>query len=380
MQETLARLIAVGSRLDDTSVEAYAIVTAQNLVRSLARSEESRRRLLPRLFDPRQPEDPAERATEGEERRALTDALAQLAPKDRDTLVAHHVEGVDTATLGRQLGASAGAISVRLARARAHLRVEYLLARQPSPLPTPACKPVLLSLSSGDQRRQQALRAGEHLLSCPSCAAMSQSLVQRRRPLALAWPASALSPLVGRLRRRVRSHSLGIGAATAAAVAAVVAVALGSSDRQPASVAAPSPTSVASPAPATAPSPAPPAPPPSLIVQRDPPLPLSGDEALAPYAGQAVRAQQATVYSAPGDEGFWIGESAARRIWVDRESGGPLSRRVAAGQRVSFVGKVAPNGPQLLKEAVVGGPGDVERLQGQGFHVHVDEATLQVDG
>lgn len=354
VQETLLRVLAVDRRLDDTAVEAYAVVTAQNLVRSLARSEERRQRLLPRLFDPRQPEDPAERATEHEERRALTDALAQLSRRDRDALIAHHVEGVDTATLGRQFDGTARAVSVRLARARARLRVEYLLARHPAQLPSSACKPVLLALSSGDQRRQQTLNAGQHLLSCPRCAALSQPLVQRRRPPAVAWPASALGRLVTRLRREVRSHPVRSGTAAAVIVAAaVVGVILTVGDNQPT---------------------------PALIVQSDPPLALSGDKPLAPYEGQPVRARQVRVYSAPSDEGFWVGESATSRIWVDLESGGPLPRPVAARQRVSFVGKIAPNPKPVHDEHSVGGPPDVDQLKRQGFHVHIDEATLEVEG
>ena len=48
-QETLARVIAVRGRLDDEAVAPYAIVTARNLVTSLAREEERSRRHRPRL-------------------------------------------------------------------------------------------------------------------------------------------------------------------------------------------------------------------------------------------------------------------------------------------------------------------------------------------
>lgn len=353
VQETLARVLAVESRLDETSVEPYAIVTAQNLVRSHARAEERRQRLLPHLFDPRQPEDPADRASEHEERRALTDALGQLPPLERESLIAHHVEGVDTATIGRQQGGSARAVSVRLARARARLRVEYLLARQPAQLPTAACKPVLLALSSGDQRRQQTLKAGEHLQSCQSCAALCGPLVQRRRPLAVPWPASAVGPLFAKLRRGVRSHPLRTGAASTTIVAAVVAATLLVGDNQPT---------------------------PALMVQQNPPIALSGRQPLAPYQDQTVKADRVRVYSAPADEGFWVGESADNRIWVDLDSGDPLPRRVAAGQRVSFVGKLAPNGQQVLNEPSVGGPPDIAQLQQQGFHVHIDQTTLEIEG
>lgn len=354
VQETLVRILVVDHRLDESSLRAYAVVTAQNLVRSLARSEERRRRLLPRLFDPRQPEDPADRATEHEERRALTDALAQLPARDRDVLIAHHVEGVDTATLGRQLGGSAGAVSVRLARARGRLRVEYLLARHPTQLPTSSCKPVLLALSNGDQRRQQALNAGKHLLTCRSCAELSEPLVQRRRPWAVAWPAALLGPLAARLGRAVRSHPLRTSAAAAVVAAAVVAAnLLVGLDPQPA---------------------------PALILQDDPSVALAGDKPLAPYADQQVSARKVTVFSAPGDEGFWVGGSAVTRIWVNLESGEPLAQRVAAGQRVSFVGTMVRNQTSVLEASEVGSPPDREQLERQGSHVHLDEATLVIEG
>ena len=353
VQETLTRILAVERRLDETSVEAYAIVTAQNLVRSHARAEERRQRLLPHLFDPRQPEDPAERAAEHEERRALTDALGQLSPVDRDSLIAHHVEGVDTATLGRQQDRSARAVSVHLARARARLRVEYLLARHSTQLPTPTCKQVLLALSSGDQRRQKALKAGDHLQSCPPCAALCGPLVQRRRPLAIPWPATGVGPLFGKLRRGIRSHPALSGTAAIAIVAAVVAATLLVGDDQPS---------------------------PTLTVQQNPPIAISGRQALAPYQGQTIKAQRVKVYSAPGDEGFWVGEAAAERIWVNQDTGEPLSKRVAAGQRVSFIGKLAANGQEVLTEPSVGGPPDIDHIKRQGFHVHIDETTLEIEG
>ena len=43
VQEALARVIAVRGRLDDEAVAPYAIVTARNLVTSLAREEERSR-------------------------------------------------------------------------------------------------------------------------------------------------------------------------------------------------------------------------------------------------------------------------------------------------------------------------------------------------
>lgn len=71
-----------------------------------------------------------------------------------------------------------------LSRARAKLRVEYLLALEGVEPPTSRCRPVLLSLSAGDRRRQRELDTGGHLLECGYCAAVSQPLLEQGRATA----------------------------------------------------------------------------------------------------------------------------------------------------------------------------------------------------
>ena len=68
VREALARVIAVRGRLDDEAVAPYAIVTARNLVTSLAREEERSRRHRPRLVDPSEPERPEDAALRQERR------------------------------------------------------------------------------------------------------------------------------------------------------------------------------------------------------------------------------------------------------------------------------------------------------------------------
>jgi serine/threonine-protein kinase RsbT len=74
---------------------------------------------------------------------------------------------------------SAGAVAAQLNRARARLRVEYLLALEDAEPPTDRCRPVLLALSLGDRRRQREVDAARHLLECDLCARISQPLLQR---------------------------------------------------------------------------------------------------------------------------------------------------------------------------------------------------------
>jgi RNA polymerase sigma factor (sigma-70 family) len=99
VQEALARVIAARERLDDEAVTPYAIVTARNLVTSLAREQERGRRHRPRLVDLSEPERPEDAALRQEEAAAVEAALAGLPDHEREAVVAHEVEGVDTATL-----------------------------------------------------------------------------------------------------------------------------------------------------------------------------------------------------------------------------------------------------------------------------------------
>src|ERR687894_938481 len=84
VQEALARVIAVRGRLDDEAVTPYAIVTARNLVTSLAREEERGRRHRPRLVDLTEPERPEEAALRQEEAAAVEAALAGAAEHQRE--------------------------------------------------------------------------------------------------------------------------------------------------------------------------------------------------------------------------------------------------------------------------------------------------------
>lgn len=101
-----------------------------------------------------------EEALRREERRAITTALAKLSRHDQEALVAHEVEGLDTTTLAATRDSTPGAVAAQLSRARARLRVEYLLELEQAEPPTARCRPVLLALSAGDRRRQRDLDAG----------------------------------------------------------------------------------------------------------------------------------------------------------------------------------------------------------------------------
>jgi RNA polymerase sigma factor (sigma-70 family) len=197
VQETLARVMAARRRLEPRTLAPYAVVTARNLTRSLATSEQRSRRHAHRLIDLREPVLPEEEALRREESRAITTALGKLPQQDQEALVAHEVEGTDTITLATNWDSTPGAVAAQLSRARARLRVEYLLELEQEEPPTPRCRPVLLALSAGDRRRQRDLDAGGHLLACAWCARLSEPLLDRRRTASVA----------GEVRTPVRSDA-----------------------------------------------------------------------------------------------------------------------------------------------------------------------------
>jgi len=101
---------------------------------------------------------------------------------ERATVLAHEVKGIDTATIAEADRSTAGAVAARLARSRAKLRVDYLVALERVRLPTAQCRSVLVALSAGDKRRQHALGTADHVLRCHHCAELARALREGRGP------------------------------------------------------------------------------------------------------------------------------------------------------------------------------------------------------
>jgi RNA polymerase sigma factor (sigma-70 family) len=179
VQETLVRVLAASGRIEPGMLEPYAIVTARNVVASLWREQDRHRRNQHRIVDLLPAGSPDEDLLAQEEQSAIAQALVRLSDRERETLLAHEVSGQDTRSLAAELGSTAGAVAAQLNRARARLRVEYLLARDHIEPPTDRCRPVLLALSGGDRRRQREVDASRHLLECDLCAQLSQPLLER---------------------------------------------------------------------------------------------------------------------------------------------------------------------------------------------------------
>ena len=351
VQETLARVLESRRSLEDGALLAYAVVSAQNLVASEGRHEHRRERLRARLADPSEPQGPEDAVVANEEREAVRSALRQLSHDERTSLIAREVEGKDTASLAGELQATPGAMSLRLFRARAKLRVEYLLALCRVQPRTPACRPVLLALSAGDRRRQHDLDAAGHLLSCDSCAALSQDLIERRRPLSAVWP---LLPLLGLgrwirtrfRRRRVQTTTVGVAAAG-------VALAI------------------------------------FLLAGREPPaacggrftvdgaaIALSDTDGLAQMAGRPVEGDNLPVESVHANEGFWLG-CADGRVWVQLMGAGESGEQITSGQRLDFNGTLVSHGDGFPASVGVDQAEGANELGQQRVHLEVQYGDVR---
>ncbi len=182
VQETLVRVLAALPRIAPEMLEAYAIVTARNVVASSWRDQDRQRRNLHRVVDLDSPAVPEDSVVLGEEQAAIGAALGRLTEDEQRTLLAHEVAGQDTKTMASAAGTTAGAVAASLHRTRARLRVEYLLVLEGVEPPTGRCRPVLLALSSGDRRRQGEVEASRHVLECDFCARICPPLLERSQP------------------------------------------------------------------------------------------------------------------------------------------------------------------------------------------------------
>ncbi len=180
VQETLVRVMAARSRIEPDKLPHYAAVTARNLVASMAEKNDRARSRSHLLVEAGEGESPVTDVLREEERSLVSAALAQLPTGDRDVLMAHEVEGQDTISMAEGQGTTPGAVAARLSRARASLRVEYLLLAEGVEPPTDRCRPVLRALSSGDRRRQRELDVSGHVLGCAACTRIKAELFERR--------------------------------------------------------------------------------------------------------------------------------------------------------------------------------------------------------
>ena len=347
IQQSLVRVLESAPGLDPASRLAYGIVVAQNEVRGHQRTAARRRRLEPRLADLREPERPEAAVIAREEQDAVGKALAHLTADERRLLIARDVADASRRELAGQ--ATEGSLGVRLSRARAKLRVEYLIAIHRARLPTPQCRPVLMALSAGDRRRQQRLGAGEHLLSCEPCAELSVPLLRRRRAPLVLVPFVAAAEAMRRVGRYARLHPAPAGvAAGVVAVAAVAAIAVSRPD------ATPRPCG-------------------GTLVVADRASTL--EQLSASQQGDPVRVTGMPVEAVPADEGFWIG-CGATRAWVQMIGSAESPVRVLASHRVSFEGRVARHGPGFAARVGVADDEGARDLDAGTSHIEAERSAI----
>jgi DNA-directed RNA polymerase specialized sigma24 family protein len=302
VQETLARLLEVRTRLDLATLFVYALAVLNNLDRSKRRGDDVARRHRHRLLDLDGPTSADDEMIRAEQREALAQALAALPPEVKALLVDHYAPG---AAPTRSMS---GAQAARLSRARAKLRLEYLLALRRVTLPEPRCRAVLTAISQRNTRRQSELDAARHLSGCPVCMSLADPLLRRDSRLFGLWPLLAAATLV---RKAAGSHPVvatGSGVVTTGAVAAAVVLALPSHHQV---------------------SP----PPPSALCRMTGP----GREAMV---GRHVSAHGVQVASVPANEGFFVRTCGEHTVWVRLTGRGESPIHVRPHDRLTIAGTV----------------------------------------
>jgi RNA polymerase sigma factor (sigma-70 family) len=373
VQEVLVRLVAARDRLTPDAATAYAIVVARHVLADQAAAAGRARRHHAKLIDRSEPQRPDLALLRAEERQALRSALEKLPEAQRVALLSHVVDDRPVSELAAETGTGSGSLSAKLARIRAQVRLDYVLALRGVELPTPRCRPVLLSLSAADRRRQATVRAGEHLLVCPTCAQISEPLLRRRSVLAVILPWLGLGPLLGWLRRVIRTspgHAAGAAAATTVlvAVGAVAAVHAQSTQQPP-------------PPPPAAPPAARPAAVPGEIVRRaDGQVLVASVAALAGMRGDVVTRTDVPVTAVTADEGFWVGDGHGGLLWVALVNvRGESPPTVRAGERVTFTGTVTAHDRGFAARSGVTDREGARLLTGEGSHLAVDVHAIRIE-
>lgn len=358
VQETLTNVLAALGRGQVEDVGSYARQAARNAVASYHRTLDRERRLHPRLYEPDAGSDPDEALRQEEEATALGASLAGLSTGDQAVLRAHHIDGVHIAALAEAEGRSEMAIRLRLARLRARLRVDYTLDYEKVKLPGPSCRPVLISLSSGDRRAQHRLAAADHLEDCSVCRRLLAPATGATRP------AVGLLGLLGwRWRQMSTSGRVGTAAGGAAACAAAVAILI-------AVVPTAESSNQASPAVVTSSTSSTPRPLGTLTAAGT--SLGSSRAALGSAVDKQVTATKAVVTTVPADEGFWVGADGGGRVWVQlsgEQTESPVT--IKPGMRISFTGRLVSQDEQFADLAGVSDPSDLEVLRKQGHHIEV---------
>ncbi len=358
VQETIAGVVEASPLLEDETLIGYAVISARNAVAQDARKKSRQDSAYARSVEPILPAESAEVALlSQEERYALLSALRKLGNEDRALIYAHHVEGVGIGELAEEADKSTGSIALRLARARAVLRLDYLLAFRHQDLPTKTCRSILLALSSADQRRQFALGAAEHMEGCTVCSELAPTLLKRDRGMTVIAPVGLMIYAVRKAVTEVRQHPIH-ATAGGAVIAAGVVTTVWLTSPPPAT-----PTnSVAAPPLTTAPAPANPCEGVMSIGGRTPD-PSAG--AVPASEGDRLTARGAAVANVPIRKGFWLA-CGKYQLWVELRSSSTLPPQV--GQKVNLDGVIERHVGGYAKSQGLGNGVSAERLDNAAYH------------
>jgi RNA polymerase sigma factor (sigma-70 family) len=365
VQDCLERLLGAHGRLAPETVLPYGIVTARNAVTSHMRTAARRSTLAPLVADLREPDRPEDTVLAGEAQQAMETALNRLSAEERADILAYY-DAIPVPD--RETREASGALRVRMARIRAKLRLEYLLAFRHAELPSEQCRRVLLAVSAGDTRRQRQLQAGQHLLHCESCATLSEPLSKRSAALtAFTVPAALLARLFTKAKANPGTAGASAAAGTAAvATAVIVGTGMFSGHAAPAvhhPPATPVSTTLSAPAPAR------------IFRLSVGNQAVTAQRPIRTAIGGHADATGAVVESVATRNGFWIG-SRGMRVWV--ELVGPLRPlHIVAGDHLWFTGVVAANGSSYSARAGVHGQ-DATLLDRQRAHIDVRTTSIRV--
>jgi RNA polymerase sigma factor (sigma-70 family) len=379
-QEAISRLLTASERLASDAWLPFALTTTSNLIADAYRREQRERKHRHRLVE-RDDSGPELDYLDIEQAAAVRAALDGLPLEDRQLLV-DHSDGRSTHELAAASLSTPAAIAARLARTRARLRLDYLLALRRVELPTVTCRRVLLAVSAADQRRQQALDAADHLAECHTCTALVPPLAERRSRLA----GIAIAPLIvlgtfgGRLHLAAKSQAVQAATVTTAVAAAAAVVATQTHHAHTSHPPAAASTARTIPTGQTA-TLSPQAPGPTVtrgIVETASgsyllPQPTAG--ALEAFVGQEILVSDMAVQSVPSHPGFWIG-TANQRLYVHIADPAAVHTPVRVGQRVSFRAQVQANPAGFADTDGVNQQEGSTILTQQGVHLNVQAANL----
>ncbi|MCE3555368.1 hypothetical protein LWC33_28465 [Pseudonocardia sp. RS11V-5] len=100
---------------------------------------------------------------------------------------------------------------------------------------------------------------------------------------------------------------------------------------------------------------------------------------LSGFAGDTVTAEGVAVQSVPAGDGFWLGPEPDQRVWVrlaTQPGESPLA--VAAGDRVSFTGRMVAHSDAFAGQVLPGDPAASALLSRQRAHVEVARSDVEI--